>query len=151
MARAIANCTCERCGNGFLKIAYKANRRDAENFREWAKGHCTICPDCWKEEQKKKQELALLKYAAEIPQLHGTERQVAWAEDIRRNLIAKTDSDVMPLLQKNRGEKLAIGFLGWLIQDKTDSRFWIDNRDCESLLALPEASKYVDDHIKEVQ
>lgn len=148
MARAMANCTCEKCGNTFTKIAYRQNRTDARNYEAWAEANCTICPECWKAEkeakQKEEQESILQKYSDVIPSLTGSEKQIAWAEKIRRNLVDNANDVITALKRRNKkGSEVAADYIAWLIQDKTDSRFWIDNRGCTSLLKLPEASEFI--------
>lgn len=52
MARATAICTCKECGNAFEKYATKPNRREADNWENWAVGHYDQCPSCWGKEQR---------------------------------------------------------------------------------------------------
>lgn len=65
MARAIAICNCKKCGNEFKKIKYDCrNRSDADSWEEWASGHYTICPDCWKAEKEEEEQAKLQKEIA---------------------------------------------------------------------------------------
>ena len=53
MARGTAECTCEKCGNTFVKYSYNCrNRSEADRWEEWAKGNYTLCPECYREQQK---------------------------------------------------------------------------------------------------
>lgn len=38
---------------------------------------------------------------ANLPDLQGTEKQIAYAEDIRKNFLERVNSEVTPKLQKN--------------------------------------------------
>ena len=58
MAKAIAVCVCEKCGQTFEKKVVKRNRAEADKWEEWASEHITLCPECYikeldREEQAK--------------------------------------------------------------------------------------------------
>jgi len=56
MARAIARCTCEKCGAEFEKIKHNLrNRKEANNWEEWAEWHYTTCDDCRRQEKAEEQ------------------------------------------------------------------------------------------------
>lgn len=56
MARAIAKCTCEKCGAEFEKMKHNLrNRTEANSWKEWAEWHYTTCEDCTKKEKAEKQ------------------------------------------------------------------------------------------------
>lgn len=48
MAMARAICTCSTCGNEFTKSKQCRNRREADNFEQWAKDHLDTCPECYR-------------------------------------------------------------------------------------------------------
>ena len=53
MARGTAECACEKCGKTFVKYSYNCrNRSEADRWEEWAKGNYTLCPECYREQQK---------------------------------------------------------------------------------------------------
>lgn len=56
MAKATAVCTCKKCGGTFEKSVKKANRREADAWEAWAVKTFDICPKCWGEEQRIKEE-----------------------------------------------------------------------------------------------
>lgn len=93
MARAIAECTCEKCGAKFEKIQFRANRKMADEWKAWAEENCTTCPDCW---AKVKQEKDAAKAEALIEELHLPEivgksaKQVKYADDLRNKYIVKS-------------------------------------------------------------
>lgn len=55
MAKATAICTCATCGAEFEKTAVKQNRRDANDWKDWAERNYDQCPKCWGAEQRKKE------------------------------------------------------------------------------------------------
>ncbi len=129
------------CGHTSEKQLFgKTNER--ERYIEWAGRH-GICPACFaierdrqhraaiEQDKVKAQEAAgrLQDNGIILPALTGTERQVAWAKDIRAKLLD--------------------GPMGWAIkimietwpQDTGTAKYWIDHRDRDDLdwarLALP--------------
>lgn len=95
MARAIANCKCEKCGETFEKIAFKYNRTEADKWQAWAEENCTICPDCWRKLQQEEDAAK----AAEIidffnlPEITGkSDKQIKYASDLRDKLLAQKES-----------------------------------------------------------
>lgn len=67
MARAIAQCTCSKCGATFEKVHFGYNRKDADQWKEWAEETLDTCPDCWWKEQQEKN---AAKAAEAISELH---------------------------------------------------------------------------------
>ncbi len=67
MARAIAECTCAKCGAKFEKIQFRANRKMADEWQAWAEENCTICPDCWKQEKKEEDAVKAAALIAQTP------------------------------------------------------------------------------------
>lgn len=54
MARADAHCKCEICGAEFTMYKYCYNRRDANQYEEWAAENITLCPDCYAKQREEK-------------------------------------------------------------------------------------------------
>lgn len=46
MAKATAKCKCVECGAEFIKSTTKQNRREANNWEEWAEQNYKQCPQC---------------------------------------------------------------------------------------------------------
>lgn len=80
--------TCLECGKQFSCEVLKT-----DNCEEWANEHITICPACLRQDQADIKETKQLTKLGEIlggyvlPQLVGTEKQVAWASKIRTQMI----------------------------------------------------------------
>lgn len=135
MAQAKATCTCERCGKEFTKIAYKRNTTEARSFEQWATENITICPECWEAEQAEK---VLRSYA--LPELTGSPKQIAWAESIRARLIEKAKTQAEKANDKDR--ELADAYIKHIAETKSESRFWIDNRD-NNLFRIRECAEFI--------
>lgn len=123
MAKAIAKCTCERCGNAFEMIAFKRNRKEADNYEEWASKNCTVCPDCYKAEMAAERAKKDAQYA---PITEGSEKQIAWAVKIRLQAL-DTMADLGSIYYN--GDPLWPEFVKFVANSHSDARFWIDNRD----------------------
>lgn len=147
MSRAKAICKCATCGNEFTKIAYKSNSREADSWEKWAVENFDECDECREKRIRAAREKENEKSAKEakevnLPELTGSEKQIAWAETIRMK-IYKENQDVIDgvmkriqMLQEEKPEKVEktkkqldemISFGNWILK-KEDSRFWIDNR-----------------------
>ena len=88
MARAKAICECKVCGGRFEKIRYNCyNREQANSWEEWAVSYFDECPDCY--EKRKAEELKQEAKEAGLPELEGTERQIKWANEIRKKMVDK--------------------------------------------------------------
>lgn len=75
-----------------------------------------------------------------LPALTGTEKQVAWAEDIRATAIAEMarlfDFHVRARFANDpakfgEGVEVANKTFGPLIASKTEAKYWIDNRNTD--------------------
>lgn len=84
MAKAIANCRCKNCGKIFEKIEFRRNQTEADNWKDWAEKNFDMCHGCYHEEIVK--EAAEAAQASGFPELIGSPKQIAWAEQIRQKL-----------------------------------------------------------------
>lgn len=120
MPRAKIDLTCKYCGDKFTHVKDGLQNANAViSYNKWAQEHIDTCPNCYKtvrKDEERKQQDDLLE-GINLPDLEGSEKQVAWAETIRRNgvcgVLAMQKPDV-PFLSK--------------IQDLTSAKWWIDNR-----------------------
>jgi len=106
------------------------------------------CPDCY--EKMRQEEMDARNREAEekskemeLPALEGSEKQVAWANTLRLNFIDYYEEKMShPLPDSIERQKTPYGFLTaaeikaiiiesveYGMQQHTDARFWIDNRD----------------------
>lgn len=135
MAKATAECTCRKCGGEFTKVTYKQNRRLADEWEEWAPTYFDLCGDCYKEEQD--QEIA--ERAEGLPELSGSEKQIAWAIKIRDKFV---------VFKNSVKHKDLIATINFMLQNEDQASFWIDNRyNSEDMTFY---KKYVDDWKEEI-
>lgn len=107
-----------------------------------------LCPECYKKEQAEKRananaEAAKKSAEMELPELTGTEKQIAWANTLRVSFIERinkiineiSDEDAKRgVLIRNSSEKIVVKIdmirdsLYHALQSKTDAKFWIDSR-----------------------
>lgn len=126
MAVASIKLVCKTCGNAFVWKKTCYNRAEANNSEEWARNNVEQCSECWKKEQAEKKKVREIesakKYEEELgkhdlPELEGTEKQVAWANTIRSNAVGKL------LKYEPNGS-----FWDW-IRTKTTAKWWIEKRE----------------------
>lgn len=122
--------------------------------REWKKERAfsKLCPECYKKylEEKREEEnkeAAKLSAEMELPDLSGTPKQVAWANTLRINFIDKF-SKLMDSLGSQRrrislyddagtviwiSREILTDMEDWILNNKSDARFWIDFRNDDSI------------------
>ncbi len=84
-----------------------------------------LCPDCFKKDvEKKNKEAAEEAKEMELPELKGSEKQIAWANSIRVEAINKIND----LLEQAPKKDFIIDTLNY-IMTKTNARYFIDNRE----------------------
>lgn len=135
MAKAIAICKCATCGQEFEVTAIKPSRRDADSWEKWAVDHYDECHSCYEARKKAQQEEESRKAAADakeagLPELKGSEKQIAWAEKIRMSFVTKIDEEIEFTIADEEQEEVDIltAFKAWVLK-KDEARFWIDYRD----------------------
>lgn len=131
MAKAVATCKCRFCGNTFERVSVKRNAREADAWRAWASQAFDICPACEdKQQAEKAARLAEEAKASGMPELTGSPKQIAWAEQIRAGKMkeigeyleqAKVACDAETL-------KRIEHVLGYIRQNMAKASWWIDNR-----------------------
>lgn len=98
-----------KCGHsGTIDIC--GPTRDRDRIRDYRFGG--DCPQCWGSEQKIKREVQRknnIVQASMLPLLTGSDKQIAWAIQIR-------------------AEKIKAGISPYTVQNETTVRYWIDNR-----------------------
>lgn len=87
----------------------------ARNERiEWME-RTMICPDCYREEKAKERRIELdnaknKAQTEQLPTLQGSEKQINWAESIRRKALDKINQ-TQDLIDKIKGQTLAKWFI----------------------------------------
>lgn len=132
MAIARVECTCKTCGKTFEVKATRANSTQAREFEEWAAKHIVECDEC----AARRAEAAKAERYSDIDtsdycELRGSEKQVAWANDIRHEFVAQ---EIDPLLGKStltptlpKGPIDYADLRAYAVQI-SDAKWWIDAR-----------------------
>ena len=132
---------------------------DRESKAEWmAQG---LCSECWEEEKKRQFEEQKMKAAEEareygLPELTGSEKQIAWANTLRQEWIKKIEKhigQIQNVIDKNREKQpeqvteaeKKFGIMKSVVDNiliKTiDAKYWIDNREENPIAIINEATK----------
>lgn len=159
MAKGTATCTCATCGKEFLVQKICANRSDANSWEAWAEAHYDECNDCRRkridaEHEEENREAAELAAAMNLPELHGSPNQVAWATTIRQTFIGNaadeevrmyesisrteariagkgpdnTEDWLKDRLEEKREQLMVLQEMRQNILKQTGASFWIDHR-----------------------
>ena len=120
--------------------------KDRERKADW---HFSgLCPECYKkhlieEKERKNKEAAEKSAEMELPELTGTEKQIAWANTIRLKQINDVNSKIDKLgkLLKEKGLQVipeenitikeVLDSFEYFIKTHTESKYWIEHRDTE--------------------
>lgn len=89
MAKATVTYTCAICGGTFTKSVIKRNRTVADQWEAWAAENITECPQCYAARTRAEKLAEISSRAADLPTLQGTEKQVAWALQLREDMIRR--------------------------------------------------------------
>lgn len=99
----------------------------AERERKLAWYHeVAVCPDCYRARQKA--EAAQLTEG--LVELTGTEKQVAWATELRAKLVRElSERYPAPVRAKDDKSRALFALLDATINELAQAKWWIDNRD----------------------
>lgn len=118
--------TCPTC-----EETYTVNLTGPHRDREWRLENWDwTCDECReKARQEENQKAAEANIAAGLPPLTGSEKQVAWAETIRKQKIATLDEAIQHREMSARVDKDRFFASVESLKNKSEARWWIDNRD----------------------
>lgn len=141
MAKATACCTCCECGKSFTASRILASRDQANNWEEWAVSNIIECDECKEKARQAEREEANVKAAEsakefELPELTGSEKQVAWANTIRVGYYTEYSKvvDGYTKLTKEQQTKCNEEFerfnkiVDYAFSNKNSASFWIEHR-----------------------
>lgn len=113
--------SCGHSGEVQLFGSHDERERKLAWYRDVA-----VCPDCY----RARQQVEAAKLTEGLVELTGTEKQVAWANDLRARLI-KELHERYPKSSGEKGEKRDKLFelLPAAINERREAKWWIDNRD----------------------
>ena len=104
---------------------------DRERKIEWYRDHCQ-CSECRKAKIDAANEKAAEDNKADgYAPLTGSEKQIAWAETIRREKIAELEQ--MPYGGTDAGRAAKVMTIDFVKSQITDAAEWIDNRNYSAL------------------
>jgi len=118
------------CGHeGRVDIIGPSKDRDWKIERAFDKR----CPDCYskwlEEEQIRKNNEAIEKAKEmELPELIGSEKQVAWANTLRQQLIENIQNKMVKIEERKGNKELANTIFDFILTTKTAAKWFIDNR-----------------------
>ena len=115
-----------RCGHtGVIDLGGKGSEREWRLKKEAEK----LCPDCYQEElDRKNKEAAEKAEQMGLPKLEGSEKQIAWAESIRSEIISKIDEVFYTdSHSKLKGSQIADTFKGE-VMTCTSAKIFIESR-----------------------
>lgn len=145
----MAKCTCATCGATFTRIEYCYNREAANSYEEWAVENCIECNDCYRERMMREREDANAKVAAEsakmeLPELTGSEKQIAWANKLRLEWIDTVSARLKP---GSKNYERDSAFIPYVLARATEAKTWIDCRESWKMIVL----KYQQDYLLEFE
>lgn len=118
---------CGNCGKTYEARSRQRNTTTARAWEDWASENMEICPECYARAKREKELEAIKARALEwmgdhpLPELTGTPRQIAWAEDLRYSRIAE-------ISERYRPDQAADWFWRW-IEGENSAQKWIESRD----------------------
>lgn len=130
MAKASVTCHCDKCGKDFTHTHNCYNRKEADNYEEWAKWNITICPECYREKTRQKKEVEYKKALDELdkiplPKIEGvSEKQKNYAAALRER----------ELIQNIPGTKKVIHLIGNINQEKLEAACSEEGKNREEML-----------------
>jgi hypothetical protein len=136
---------CESCKNEYSRETYTArDSKDTKKFWRDREGtEYGLCRECWQKQKEEKKEAERQKAEEEskalaLPELQGTEKQIAWANQLRLSLVDKYMTRQKALNEKIEQESDARlvelrcrmeSTYNFIINNKLTARWWIDNRE----------------------
>lgn len=127
-----------------------------------------LCYECWQEQaererRKQNEEATLANREAGLPALQGTEKQISWAETIRKKFADEGDTELQKVLEMATRQELAgedlERFEGQfplyqdayrhILMDHTNAAWWIDNRHMSARRLISNAVAKLEDTQKQ--
>lgn len=109
-----------------------------------------LCSECWQAELTRQREEEYQKAVQEaqdsgLPELTGTEKQIAWAERVRISLLEKVEELLDKMLKSENPNLENIELARKAIQAKTSASWWIDHRDSHPYQMLEDVAAEIID------
>lgn len=120
---------CSVCGKSFERVLFGPGKD-----REWKLAQTQTCPECWEAEQaaaRAKANAAAVEFGKSLPALDGSEKQIAWAEVLRKKAIERCEE-----FMKNTPISPDLPEVGILLpiifehfKKIPNAKYWIEKRD----------------------
>lgn len=114
------------------RVYVSGHQKDRQRKADWK--FSRICPECAAKERRENEEKVKEEYG--LPDLIGTEKQVAWATEIRNNFYKRLLEEMnagrpfkVNSLQITLEKERVFEIVDFLVERETTAKFWIDNRD----------------------
>lgn len=93
---------CVKCGKAFSRREKFYNRDEANRWQDWAEKTITLCPECSKEKWVSEipDEITEFEQENNLPDLIGSEKQIAWARKIRYKRLKSHSAKILECLKK---------------------------------------------------
>lgn len=105
--------------------------------RQWIadKKFSGLCEECYEKklaEDRERENAAAAEKAKEmeLPELKGSEKQVAWANTLRQKLIDNVEEILEDIEERKGNRDLANSIFDYILTNKTEAKWYIDNRVC---------------------
>jgi predicted Fe-S protein YdhL (DUF1289 family) len=148
MAKATIECTCPECGAKHAWSVTCYNRREADNWEQYhANDTDRLCPACYAKQQAAKRAEAREaenKAAAEkagvigLPELSGSEKQIAWANTIRQKALDSALMESAGRTSAGMTDKGRAFVAGVIAKMSAEAKWWIDHRNDAAHLVCEE-------------
>ncbi|MDN6622716.1 MAG: hypothetical protein L0K70_03320 [Bifidobacterium crudilactis] len=129
------------CGHDYREQIYGTNSHGERDY-EVARLSARLCPACWKQQQAEAN--ASVNQDYELPALEGSEKQIAWAENIRAvavttigKAIARGEAD-----RERFASQLPLAYkMLDFAETATSAGWWIDSRE-NTIAEIAQACKH---------
>ena len=127
---------CSVCGESFERVLF-GSRKD----REWKLNQPQTCTKCWcaaRNAARAKANAEAKEFGKTLPALEGSEKQIAWAESLRKIGIEKAEEYAKSIsdLPEVPESGYYVDLILTKLREEKDCRFWIDTRDTGAFYAI---------------
>lgn len=121
---------CPICGKHFSVIKPADCTMPEVKWNTWAYKRYIVCPDCAANHSVQIAAVQRGIDALRLPDLTGSEKQIAWATDIRQKFVEASREHLLRVIVKFPAGYTAqyLSRAGEILAKQTSSGWWIDNQ-----------------------
>lgn len=121
---------CPVCGEHFTVMKPSDCDIPEPRWNAWAYKHYIVCPDCEALHSVQIADIQRGIDALRLPGLTGSEKQIAWAADIRKKFVDGSRTHLLGGVVKASAGYTAqyLSRAGEILARQTAAKWWIDNR-----------------------